>query len=156
MLGHGLVSSALFFLVGFLYDRYLTRLMFYYGGLIQVMPVFSFYFILGCLSNLGLPGMCNFIGEILIFLAIASKNIFVFLVTLLSIVFSGIYSLYLYARIINGNISIFINNYFDIFDIEILILILLLVSIFLLGIFPNCSLDLNFSSIILILEKSKI
>jgi NADH:ubiquinone oxidoreductase subunit 4 (subunit M) len=48
MLAHGLVSPALFLLVGFLYDRHKTRLLRYYGGLARVMPLFAliFYFLL--------------------------------------------------------------------------------------------------------------
>jgi proton-translocating NADH-quinone oxidoreductase chain M len=44
MISHGIVSSALFFLVGVLYDRYHTRLLKYYGGIVQVMPIFVFFF----------------------------------------------------------------------------------------------------------------
>jgi NADH:ubiquinone oxidoreductase subunit 4 (subunit M) len=60
MLSHGLVSSLLFFLIGFLYERYGTRLLAYYGGLVKIMPIFCFYFLLACLANLGLPTSCNF------------------------------------------------------------------------------------------------
>ena len=45
MIGHGLVSSGLFFLIGMLYDRYKTKLIKYYSGLLQTMPVFSFFFL---------------------------------------------------------------------------------------------------------------
>lgn len=44
MLGHGLVSGLLFFLIGFLYEKYGTRLLNYYGGLVKIMPFFSFFF----------------------------------------------------------------------------------------------------------------
>jgi len=67
MVAHGLVSGLLFFLIGFLYERYGTRLLAYYGGLVKMMPIFCFYFLLACLANLGLPGSCNFIGELLVF-----------------------------------------------------------------------------------------
>jgi NADH:ubiquinone oxidoreductase subunit 4 (subunit M) len=47
MLSHGLISSSLFFCVGMLYDRYMTRLLIYYSGLVYVMPLFaSFFFFL--------------------------------------------------------------------------------------------------------------
>jgi proton-translocating NADH-quinone oxidoreductase chain M len=44
MLSHGLVSSALFICVGILYDRYKTRILKYYGGLVQLMPLLCFFF----------------------------------------------------------------------------------------------------------------
>jgi NADH:ubiquinone oxidoreductase subunit 4 (subunit M) len=66
MLGHGIVSSGLFLCVGILYDRYHTRNILYYGGLVQTMPIFSTFFLIFTLANLGLPGMVNFIGEFLV------------------------------------------------------------------------------------------
>ena len=80
MLGHGLVSGLLFFLIGFLYERYGTRLLAYYGGLVKMMPIFAFFFLISCLANLGLPGTCNFIGELLLFLSILNKNKIIFLI----------------------------------------------------------------------------
>ncbi len=46
MLSHGLVSSGLFMCVGILYDRYKTRVIRYYGGLVQIMPVYATVFML--------------------------------------------------------------------------------------------------------------
>ena len=45
LFGHALTSSALFFGIGLLYERYKTRLLFYYGGLSTFMPVFSFFYL---------------------------------------------------------------------------------------------------------------
>jgi NADH-quinone oxidoreductase subunit M len=70
MIGHGLVSSMLFLLVGVLYDRYHTRLIKYYSGLTQLMPLFSIFFLFFSLANMGLPGTSNFVGEILIFIGL--------------------------------------------------------------------------------------
>ena len=77
MLGHGVVSSALFLLVGVLYDRYHTRLLKYYGGLATVMPVFSSIFLFFILANVGFPGLCNFVGELLILAGLIQTNVFV-------------------------------------------------------------------------------
>lgn len=68
MLSHGLVSSALFLCVGILYDRYKTRIIKYYSGLIQVMPLFGVFFLFFIFSNLGFPGTSSFVGEILVLL----------------------------------------------------------------------------------------
>jgi NADH-quinone oxidoreductase subunit M len=94
MLGHGLVASLLFFLIGFLYERYKTRIIVYYGGLIKIMPFFSFYLLISCFANLGVPGTSNFIGELLIFFSILYKNKVIFFFVLFSVVLSSIYSLY--------------------------------------------------------------
>ena len=119
MLGHGLVSALLFFLIGFLYDRYGTRLLSYYGGLIKTMPLFSAFFLIVCLANLGLPATCNFIGELLVFFSLLQKNKIIFSFVLISIILSAIYSLYLYSRLVSGNLTFFIKNYSDLFIYEI-------------------------------------
>lgn len=70
MIGHGIVSSGLFLCVGVLYDRYHTRLLRYYGGVGQIMPLFSIFFFLFTLANMSFPGTSNFIGEFLIFVGL--------------------------------------------------------------------------------------
>jgi len=66
MFGHGFVSAGLFFLVGILYDRYKTKLIFYYSGVTQLMPIFSTFFFFFIISNISIPGTSNFIGELFI------------------------------------------------------------------------------------------
>lgn len=77
MLSHGIVASALFFLVGTLYDRYGTRNLSYLGGLVMMMPVLAFLFFMFSLANIGFPFTSNFIGELLIILGVMTKNLFV-------------------------------------------------------------------------------
>ena len=113
MLSHGFISSGMFILVGFLYIRFSTRLVFYYHGLMNYYPFFSLFFFLFVLGNLGLPGTGGFIGEFLIILGIFTKNIFVGMLSLASPFFCAIYSLILYVRIFHG-IS-FNTNDFSIF-----------------------------------------
>jgi len=74
MFAHGAVSSALFFCVGVLYDRYHTRLIYYYSGLVVVMPVFSALFFVFTLGNIAFPGTANFIAETIIFVALMQHN----------------------------------------------------------------------------------
>ncbi len=68
MLGHGLVSGALFLCVGVIYDRLHTREIGRYGGLAINMPRYAFFFLLFTMASIGLPGTSNFVGE---FLALA-------------------------------------------------------------------------------------
>jgi NADH:ubiquinone oxidoreductase subunit 4 (subunit M) len=93
MLGHGIVSGALFLMVGVLYDRYHNRLLRYYGGLTTLMPVFSVCFLLFNLSNLALPGTFNFVGEALILCGVFQLNTTVATIVCTSMVFSASYSL---------------------------------------------------------------
>ena len=156
MIGHGLVSGLLFFLIGFLYERYGTRLLAYYGGLAKIMPLFCFFFFIACLGNLGLPGTSNFIGEILVFFSILFRNKFIFFFILPSIVLSSIYSLYLYTRLANGNTTFYIKIYSDLMSYEIIISALLILLIVFLGILPNFIFEIINSSHFLILERIKL
>jgi NADH-quinone oxidoreductase subunit M len=61
MLSHGLVSGALFLCVGVIYDRYHTRVIFYYRGLAQVIPVFIGFFLFFVIANIALPGTSSFL-----------------------------------------------------------------------------------------------
>lgn len=92
MVGHGVVSGALFFCVGVLYDRYHSRLIRYYGGLVTVMPLFTTAFLLFTLANMSFPGTSNFLGELLLFLGIFANNSIVLIFATSSIVLSAIYS----------------------------------------------------------------
>jgi NADH-quinone oxidoreductase subunit M len=93
MLAHGIVSAALFFMIGNLYKRHGTRLLYYYGGLVSCMPLFSIYFFIFCLANIGTPITCNFIGELIVFISLMEKNFFVLLLSATSVVLSVAYTM---------------------------------------------------------------
>lgn len=110
MVGHAFVSSALFFCIGILYDRHHTRLLKYYGGVGQVMPIFALLFFIFTLANMSFPGTCNFIGEFLIFLGLiqsqSSKSALIGLMFAgSSIMLSAIYSIWLFNRIVFGSLK---------------------------------------------------
>jgi len=75
MYAHGLVSSGLFAIVGMLYDRYASRQIEYFGGLVAGMPLFSTVFFLITLGNFGFPITFNFVGELLILIGLAHFNL---------------------------------------------------------------------------------
>ena len=138
MISHGLVSSALFFSVGILYDRYKTRAINYFSGLTSVMPVFSFFFLFFLLANSGLPGTSSFIGEFLVLLGCFKINKFLAFMLGLNTILVVIYSLWLYNRICFGPVSdLVILNYLDVNKRELLILLTLFFLILVLGIFPS-------------------
>jgi NADH-quinone oxidoreductase subunit M len=68
MVSHGVVSAALFFLVGCIYERCHTRdIREIGGGLARQMPFVFYFWMLAALANLGLPGLCGFVGEVVVF-----------------------------------------------------------------------------------------
>jgi proton-translocating NADH-quinone oxidoreductase chain M len=116
MLAHGVVSGALFFLVGVLYVRYHTRSIEYFSGIVQEMPIFSIFFIFFSLSNCSVPCTFNFVGEILIFVGVFQQNTTVCFIAMLSVVLGAIYSLWLCNRVCFGTVKKF--NRFYLLDIN--------------------------------------
>lgn len=152
MLAHGLVSSGLFICIGILYDRYKSRSLFYYSGLVNNMPLFSFFFFILILANMSFPLTFNFIGEFLILLGILKKNKFIFFLLALSTIFSCIYSIWVYNRICFGNF--FNNNFFSDLDYkEFYILFYICFLIIFFGIFPTYFLKYIYEFIFYIFTK---
>lgn len=102
MLGHGLVSGALFLCVGIIYDRLHTREISRYGGLSINMPAYAVLFMLFTMAAVGLPGTSNFVGEFLALAGIYQANSWVAFVCTTGIILGAAYMLYLYRRICFG------------------------------------------------------
>ncbi|MFZ9396566.1 MAG: NADH-quinone oxidoreductase subunit M [Erythrobacter sp.] len=103
MLGHGLVSGALFLCVGVIYDRLHTREIDRYGGLSINMPYYALFFLLFTMASIGLPGTSNFIGEFLALAGIYQISTWVALVCTTGIILGAGYMLYLYRRVAFGD-----------------------------------------------------
>jgi NADH-quinone oxidoreductase subunit M len=93
MLGHGIISGGLFFLVGIVYDRHDTRCVDYYGGLAIPMPLYTTLFLFFTLANMSFPGSCNFVGEIMILVGLFKKNIILAFFAATGIILSASYSI---------------------------------------------------------------
>jgi len=102
MLGHGLVSGALFLCVGVIYDRLHTREIDRYGGLSINMPKYAMLFMLFTMASVGLPGTSNFIGEFLALAGIYQVSTLVTFVCTTGIILGAAYMLYLYRRVAFG------------------------------------------------------
>jgi len=102
-LGHGFVSSGLFICAGgVLYDRSSTRLIAYYRGIAQIMPVFCILFFILCLGNCGVPLTVNFLGEFLALYGVFERLPVAGAIASLSIIFSAAYSIFMFNRIAFG------------------------------------------------------
>ena len=141
-ISHGFVSSAMFFMIGILYDRYHSRLLHYYGGLVHMMPVYSVLFLIFTMANIALPGTSSFVGEFLLLLGIFKMNIVAAVFGALCVILCGAYSLWLYNRLIFGNLKISYTTKFKDLNLrEFFILVPLLFLVFLMGIYPSFFLD---------------
>jgi NADH-quinone oxidoreductase subunit M len=105
MLSHGIVSGALFLIVGVIYDRMHTREIAAYGGLVDRMPLYAFCFMVFTLANVGLPGTSGFVGEFLSLTGAFRVNSWVAVLATTGIILSAAYALWLYRRIIFGKLE---------------------------------------------------
>jgi NADH:ubiquinone oxidoreductase subunit 4 (subunit M) len=92
MISHGLISGALFFLIGMVYERFHSRLIFYYSGLSQRLPLFTFYFLFFIFSNMSLPGCASFAGEFLTIIGLCQKNLYLGILSLIGVFLCTAYS----------------------------------------------------------------
>jgi len=153
-LAHGFVSSGLFICVGgILYDRSSTRLITFYRGMAQIMPLFSVLFFILCLSNAGTPLSLNFIGEFLSLYGTFEKLPLLGMLACSSIVLSAAYTIFMFNRIAFGGkySKLFKVNLPDLNRREFFILFVLILYTILLGIYPIPVLDgLHYSVSLLI------
>ena len=148
MLAHGLVSSALFIVVTYLYERHHTRLVKYYRGVVITMPVFGILMLTLILANASIPLSCNFVGEFFSLLAVFEYSFVVGGLASLGVVLSAGYSIYLYNRVCFGTPSKYLYFSRDLNRREFYALMPLVLLIFLMGIFPFPVIDIIKSSII--------
>ena len=104
-LSHGFVASALFLIIGVVYDRHGTRMVKYYGGLVHVMPKYIFLFLFFTMANIGLPGTSSFVGEFLILVGSFKSNTSVTFIGATGMIIGGCYALWLFNRIAYGNLK---------------------------------------------------
>jgi NADH-quinone oxidoreductase subunit M len=102
MLGHGLVSGALFLCVGVVYDRLHTREIERYGGLSDNMPGYALLFMVFTMASVGLPGLSNFPGEFLSSIGTYHASTWAAIVATTGIILGAAYMLWLYWRICFG------------------------------------------------------
>jgi NADH-quinone oxidoreductase subunit M len=105
MLGHGLVSGALFLCVGVIYDRLHTREISRYGGLAENMPRYATLFMLFTMASVGLPGTSNFVGEFLSLAGTYQVSTTITLLCTTGIILGAAYMLYLYRRVVFGELK---------------------------------------------------
>jgi proton-translocating NADH-quinone oxidoreductase chain M len=144
MFSHAFVSGALFLLIGILYKRYHTRILFYFKGLVFTMPLFSSFFLFFSLANISLPFTSSFIAEIFIILSTFKINLFLTLILTLSLIFSSCYVMFLANRILFSSLSssIYIPFYLDLSFNEFICLFPMFFFTIFLGIYPKPLLDL--------------
>lgn len=140
MISHGIVSAGLFFLVGMLYQRQHTRLIFNYGGLATTVPLLASCWFVFTLGAIGLPLTSGFVGEFMVLLGAFKSELFRTwaVIAVLGVVLSALYMLSLYLKIGFGEEKKFRDGaLYDLNAKELFILVPLILALFLLGIYPR-------------------
>jgi NADH-quinone oxidoreductase subunit M len=138
MISHGIVSAALFLVVGVLYDRMHTKEISHYGGVITKMPMFAFVFLVFTMASIGLPGTSGFIGEMLVIVGAYQVSSFYAMLAATSLILGAVYMLWLYKRVMLGEVTN--NKVSELKDLtckEWLVFMPLLILTILLGIYPS-------------------
>lgn len=138
MLNHGISTAGLFLIVGFLYERRHTRAIAEYGGLGKRLPIFAAFYLIISLSSMAFPGTNGFVGELLILLAAAKLDGRLLATAIIGVLLGAAYLLWLYQRVIMGEITNPKNETIpDLDRREIGICLALAVMIFWVGIYPT-------------------
>lgn len=141
-LSHGFVASALFLVIGIVYDRYHTRIVKYYSGLVLVMPIYVSIFLFFTMANISFPGTSSFVGEFLILTGSFKCNSSVTFIGATGIIIGGAYSLWLLNRIAFGNMKTqYCIKSLDLNKREFLAFLPLILGTLFLGLIPNIVLD---------------
>jgi NADH-quinone oxidoreductase subunit M len=153
MLNHGISTGALFIIVGMIYDRRHTRLIAEFGGLANVMPVYSALFMIVTLSSIALPLLNGFVGEFLILIGTYTSTVlpharlFASLAAI-GMILSAVYMLWMYQRVIYGEVTNPANQKLaDLSLREKLALAPIIALVFVMGVYPNLFLSRSYATI---------
>ena len=141
MISHGLVTGALFFLVGMLYERRHTRLIREYSGIGKSVPNLSTFFVIMSLASIGLPGLSGFVGEFMCLIGAYQYEPLWGYFAVPGVIVAAVYMLSLVKRVIFGELDPESAKMPDLSYRELFILVLLLIFVVWIGVYPKTFLD---------------
>ncbi len=136
MFNHGIITGAMFLLVGVLYDRAHTRDLNSFGGLSGQLPIYAFFLTFCSLASLGLPGLSGFVGEFLSLLGAFPVFQNLTAISTIGLIITAGYFLYMIQRVLLGNLNPNCVKYTDMNTREIFILTPLALIIAIVGFYP--------------------
>ncbi|NBX06785.1 MAG: NADH-quinone oxidoreductase subunit M [Proteobacteria bacterium] len=142
MISHGLVSAALFFCVGVVYDRLHTREISAYGGVVDAMPRYAAFFMFMMLASVGLPGTSGFVGEMLVLVGAWEASHWVAIFAATGLILGACYMLWLYRRVVFGRAEK--SEVLEMAGLdrrEVLIFVPLTILVLWFGVYPSTLLD---------------
>jgi NADH-quinone oxidoreductase subunit M len=137
MFNHGIVTAMLFLIVGVIYDRAHTRGINDFGGLANQMPVYTGIMTVAFFAAIGLPGLSEFVSELLSYLGAFQTFRWVAIFSSLGIVLTAGYMLWTLQRVFLGQLPDKWKSLTDVNGRELVAFVPLIVVVILLGIFPS-------------------
>ncbi|KZC41886.1 MULTISPECIES: complex I subunit 4 family protein [Rhodanobacter] len=148
MISHGFVSGAMFTCIGVMYDRTHTRQIKDYGGVINMMPWFGFFYVLFAMANCGLPGTSGFVGEFMVILASFSASPWIALFATFTLIIGAGYTLWLVKRVLWGPVTTeHVRHMTPMTARETWVLIGFAVAVLIIGVWPQPLVHLMDSSV---------
>ncbi len=147
IISHGFVSAALFICVGSIYDRYKTKKISDLSGLLNEMPIYSWFFVFFALANCGLPGTSSFVGELLVIISAFKANYIYAFFASTTLIISAVYSLWLVKRVIFGEIQYELKEYIDANFLERVLLFTMAIIVLILGFYPDFIISFMYESL---------
>ncbi|HET7472747.1 MAG TPA: NADH-quinone oxidoreductase subunit M [Candidatus Limnocylindrales bacterium] len=158
MVNHGLITGALFLLVGVIYERTHDRTIAKMGGLASAMPAYAVALGFFVFASGGLPGLSGFVGEFLSLVGAFEYSPWVAAIATICMVFAAGYLLWMYQRLVFGELSEFLkglgHHLTDMTAVEILTLAPLAALTVVFGLFPGLVLDLVKGSVATVLADA--
>jgi NADH-quinone oxidoreductase subunit M len=141
MFNHGIITGALFTLVGVIYDRTHSRMFSDYGGLGKTMPVFFGITSFAAFASLGLPGLAGFVSEFLCLIGSFSVFRIIVIASASGIIITAAYFLWTLQRVFMGPEKPELRKHPDMTARELFTVIPLMFFMLLFGIFPKLIID---------------
>ena len=156
MLSHGIVSAALFLIVGVVYDRIHSRDISSYGGLVHRMPNYAVVFMVFTLAAVGLPGTSGFVGEFLVLAGAFQVNTWVAALAALGVILAATCMLYLYRRVIFGKlVKDSLMKILDLDRRELVVFAPLVLLVLWMGIYPSSFLGVMDAAVASLLQHGE-
>lgn len=142
MFAHGLVTALYFSSIGGMYNKTHTRMISELGGIANIMPRAAFFFAIAGMAGLGLPGFAPFVAELLVFIAGVKKYTIFGIIAVISVVVTAFYIIRCIQRTYFGRTNPKWEGLADITNFDVIPLVILVVALFIFGMFPSLILDL--------------
>lgn len=155
MLSHAFGAGAMFLGFGMLYERIHTRKIADFGGIAQKMPVFAAFFMVFAMANVGLPGTSGFVGEFMILMSTFKTSFWITFFAASTLIIGAAYTLWMYKRVFFGEVTNDkVATLTDVGTLDRVIFVLLVIPIVVIGLYPECLLQLFHASVGHLLQMS--